>query len=1113
MPEPYKIIILWAIMLMPHIVKSQTSVNSIGVPVTENFNSLTTSNSIISWNQNSTLQGWYAYEMDPYSKPIDYSADSGTSTGGRLYSYGRASNSDRALGSLCSGSNDSIFFGWRLKNNTGKAASSISISFTGEQWRRTSGTAANKLSFFYKVASSIASIDSATLRNLTGRGFSYYSNLDFYSPQTGTTTSALNGNDVANSKFLSQTISVAIAAGEEIMLLWLDDDEVGNDQGLAIDNISVTFLNNDITPPAIKMVLYSDTNTVKISFSEPVTKSSATDTANFTFMPYSKILSIIYDSVSQTSLITASLLQGIYYSLTINHLTDLASPPNVQTIKYQIQNLVFNNYNSDKLIMSELFYNDPSAGDNYEFIEITNIGSVPIELGGLKFTSGIDYLFHEYSLLPGKSISIARNKDSCTKVFNMPFLGPFAGEMDNKGEKIDLVNSYSQSIDSLRYKSDWVKETNGQGASIQVKTTHLSSVQNDLFSSWYADNRKEFSFQKGNKIWATPDENPPSLLAIEEIKQSDSNGINKNLSAQVEIRGTVYGINYEPLGLKFVIRDSSSGIVAFSPSKNFGYTVSEGDSIHIVGKVSQNEGLSNIFIDTIKAKNKSKIGLKNPLQVTFPDESHESDLVKITNLQLAQNLKFWPKNNVVKFLRETDTITVFINGETDIDSTEIPFAISFSISGFVFQSSQSPELNDGYFIVPRNLNDIETILPPMVSFAKKDLQFSEKDTAFIELIIRNSNINSTSVTIDKKGGTAKDSLDYISIFPLKITFPENFDTQYGFKIPLINDVFDEPDKTLELVIRNVNNGGKLSSDSSLKITIQDDDNPLYPINFAGKINSFGIPDSNNVKVQIRGIVYGINYRPSGLQFTIRDSSSGIGIFHPGGNFNYEVTEGDEVLVSGTISHFRGLTQLINMDTVLKLNSGISLKSPVEVFKLDEFSESNLVKIKGLRWAQPKPNKWLANSTCKFTNGKDTFQVRIDGDINMAEMAIPSYDTINITGIGGQVSSSSVGPFLDGYLLYPRYNSDIEKYVSETSSVKNLYNFASVFPNPSNGNFELISTKPITTITVISTKGEFIFNSKIPNLLHTSFNLTLLPGIYLLKIVTENGFVYKRIMIK
>ncbi len=852
MCKPHKTIILWAIILMAFFAKSQTLVNKIGVSVTENFNSLTSSNTITPWVQNSTLPNWYAYEMDPYFKAIDFSADSGTGTGGRLYSYGRAQRSDRALGSLCSSGNDSIVFAWRLKNTTGVKVDSIKISFTGEQWRRTSGTVANKLLFFYKKGSYFSKIDSASIRNLTGNGFTYFQNLDFLSPQTGSITSFLNGNDAANSKFLSQTIAVTLADGEEIILLWLDDDEAGNDHGLAIDNTSVTFLIN-------------------------------------------------------------------------------------------------------------------------------------------------------------------------------PNIAP--------------------------------------------------------------------------------------LTSISDIKQIDSNGINLSLNKRVEIRGTALGLNFDSSGLKFVVHDSTGGIIAFSPQKNFGYSVNEGDSLHVKSKVIQQDGFSMLLIDTLIRKGISNFGLVNPLSIQLPEEKHECELVKIPSLQLAQTITVWPRDGFVNFVNGTDTVLVFIDKETDIDSLDIPVANSYTITGFVFQSSKSEKLNDGYYLVPRSLKDIQYKLPPSIYFTKSNLIISEKDTLFIELKISNPDSNITSIIIEKAGGTAANGSDYTHDFPETISFPPLSDSNQSFKIPLTNDVFDEPNKTLDLVIRNISNGGKILKDSILSITILDNDNPFYPIGFAAKINTFGVPDSNNRKVQVQGIVYGVNYRPSGLQFTIRDGSGGIGIFHPTGNFGYELSEGDEILVSGTISHFRGLTQLIDIDTILKIRSNRVLNSPILVAKLDEFSESNLVKIEGLQWAQTKPSKWVANSTYKFTNGKDTFQVRIDGDINLVATITPTYNILNISGIGGQLSTFSSGPFLDGYLLYPRYSSDLGESIIETNTVKNLHNFASVSPNPSNANFEITSYNPITTISVISATGETVYDSKIPGLLQKSLNLNLPSGIYLLKIGFENNFVYKRIMIK
>ena len=53
-----------------------------------------------------------------------------------------------------------------------------------------------------------------------------------------------------------------------------------------------------------------------------------------------------------------------------------------------------------------------------------------------------------------------------------------------------------------------------------------------------------------------------------------------------------------------------------------------------------------------------------------------------------------------------------------------------------------------------------------------------------------------------------------------------------------------------------------------------------------------------VAVRVQGIVYGINYRPTGLSFTLIDNTGGINIFNSSKQFGYTVTEGDEIIVSG-----------------------------------------------------------------------------------------------------------------------------------------------------------------------------------------------------------------------
>ena len=53
-------ILIGVLLFISQISFGQTSITSIGTPVTENFNSLTTSYNYLPWLDNSTLVGWYA---------------------------------------------------------------------------------------------------------------------------------------------------------------------------------------------------------------------------------------------------------------------------------------------------------------------------------------------------------------------------------------------------------------------------------------------------------------------------------------------------------------------------------------------------------------------------------------------------------------------------------------------------------------------------------------------------------------------------------------------------------------------------------------------------------------------------------------------------------------------------------------------------------------------------------------------------------------------------------------------------------------------------------------------------------------------------------------------
>ncbi|MEH2044356.1 Calx-beta domain-containing protein [Nostoc sp.] len=191
----------------------------------QNFNTLATSGTSIAWANDSTISGWY-------STRTNYNAGSGTNNAGAMYSFG--TTTDRALGSVASGTTGTIYYGLRLQNNTGSPIIKLQVSYTGEQWRTGGNTSQQQLKFNYQTGSTLTSLTTGTWTPVTS--------LDFTGPIATATAGALNGNQSANRTVITPVIinlATPIANGEEIILRWEDIDDGGNDHGLAIDDVSV----------------------------------------------------------------------------------------------------------------------------------------------------------------------------------------------------------------------------------------------------------------------------------------------------------------------------------------------------------------------------------------------------------------------------------------------------------------------------------------------------------------------------------------------------------------------------------------------------------------------------------------------------------------------------------------------------------------------------------------------------------------------------------------------------------------------------------------------------------------------------------------------------------
>jgi T5SS/PEP-CTERM-associated repeat protein len=230
---------------------------------TQNFDSLAMSG-INPWRDNSTLLGWYAAKSTVPNPVTTYFASDGNGPDGSLYSFGSAGSAERALGSVASGSFGDVAYGLCFTNDTANSVSNFMITYTGEQWRSAGGmSVSNTLTFWYRLSPSVITNPEPGIATM----WIQVTNLEFGSPKVlgGFGVTALDGNEADNRHVFSSVLipGLVVPPGQHVFFRWHDLDDPGADQGMALDDLIVTFAS---PAPQITSIIVSPANgSVQIS--------------------------------------------------------------------------------------------------------------------------------------------------------------------------------------------------------------------------------------------------------------------------------------------------------------------------------------------------------------------------------------------------------------------------------------------------------------------------------------------------------------------------------------------------------------------------------------------------------------------------------------------------------------------------------------------------------------------------------------------------------------------------------------------------------------------------------------------------------------------------------
>jgi hypothetical protein len=176
------------------------------------------------------MAGWFGGNYAGSSSNTEFKAQNGSlsgSAGRGVVFFGTTGSTERALGAL-STSNQVNWFGVVLMNDTTTTFTALEVSYIGEQWRAGGADILNTLNFSYGFG---GSLDDATTA---------FDALTFTTPFLGGGEIALDGNDPQYQTAIAATIEgLAWAPGQMMVLRWAGVDLPGQDNGLAIDNLTL----------------------------------------------------------------------------------------------------------------------------------------------------------------------------------------------------------------------------------------------------------------------------------------------------------------------------------------------------------------------------------------------------------------------------------------------------------------------------------------------------------------------------------------------------------------------------------------------------------------------------------------------------------------------------------------------------------------------------------------------------------------------------------------------------------------------------------------------------------------------------------------------------------
>ncbi len=175
---------------------------------------------------------------------------------------------------------------------------------------------------------------------------------------------------------------------------------------------------------------------------------------------------------------------------------------------------------AESVRISEIMYHpsDPNA----EYVELTNVGPVAVNLNLASFSDGVEFAFPESELAPGEYVLVVKDRAAFESKYGagLPVAGQYVGSLNNAGETIEIRDAAGAVIQSVRYRDDWYGITDGADFSLTAAAPGATSVWNRQ-TAW-----RPSALAGGSPGFDDSGEVPaPATVVINEVLANASGGV------------------------------------------------------------------------------------------------------------------------------------------------------------------------------------------------------------------------------------------------------------------------------------------------------------------------------------------------------------------------------------------------------------------------------------------------------------------------------------------------------------------------------------------------------------------------------------------------------------